>query len=156
MKRVFSIGTMGMMVFVAGIATAQVAGKSKLGVTVIEMEAVVLGVSAQRDLLGKGVMNDNNERVGKVEDLILTPEQNQKDADKGGTSGELSSAKHAASFVIISTGGFLGVAKHDVAIPMNQIRVHGGRLVLPGATKDALQALPKFEYQEKRAQRANN
>jgi hypothetical protein len=54
-----------------------------------------------------------------------------------------------ASYAIVGVGGFLGVGKNDVAIPMEQIKLEGGDLVLAGATKEALKALPKFEYRRK-------
>jgi hypothetical protein len=66
--------------------------------------------------------------VGKIEDVIITPEK-------------------AISYVIIGAGGFLGIAKHDVAIPVTtQLKHKGDKIVLPGATKEAVKALPNFEY----------
>jgi hypothetical protein len=53
------------------------------------------------------------------------------------------------SFVIIGAGGFVGVGRHDVAIPVNQLKQENGKIVLPGATKEAIKALPKFEYAKK-------
>jgi hypothetical protein len=50
------------------------------------------------------------------------------------------------SFVIIGAGGFLGMGRHDVAIPVAQILNKEGKIVLPGATKEAVKAMPKFEY----------
>src|SRR6266700_2660107 len=38
------------------------------------------------------------------------------------------------------------VEKHNVAIPVSQFQLNGEKLVLPGATKDALKAIPAFEY----------
>ena len=35
---------------------------------------------------------------------------------------------------------------HNVAIPMNRIKEQDNKLVLPGATKEALKALPEFQY----------
>jgi sporulation protein YlmC with PRC-barrel domain len=118
---------------VAPIATgadAQQVGEKRLGVTVIELADVIKGVSAQRQLLGQPVYNDKNERVGKVEDIIITPER-------------------AASYAIVSTGGFLGIGAHDVAIPAGQIQMNKDRLVLPGATKESIRAMPPFEYARK-------
>ena len=37
-------------------------------------------------------------------------------------------------------GGFLGMGKHDVAIPVGQLKENQGKIVLAGATKDALKA----------------
>jgi sporulation protein YlmC with PRC-barrel domain len=109
---------------------APVAGKATLGVTVVEMDAIIAGWSAKRDVLGKPVINETKDRIGKVDDIIITP-------------------TNEATFAIIGVGGFLGIGKNDVAIPMKQLKIQDGRLVLPGATKEALKALPKFEYAKK-------
>ncbi|PWU22044.1 MAG: photosystem reaction center subunit H, partial [Candidatus Rokuibacteriota bacterium] len=39
-----------------------------------------------------------------------------------------------------------GVGKHDVAIPVGQFKEDKGKIVLAGATKDVLKAMPKFEF----------
>jgi hypothetical protein len=114
--------------------TGPVAGKTLLGVTVVEMEAIIIGWSAKKDLLDKTVQNDKKEKIGKIEDIIVTPD-----------------AKIPfASYAIIGVGGFLGIGRNDVAIPMEQIKLQDGNLVLPGATKEALKKLPKFEYARKK------
>ncbi len=46
-------------------------------------------------------------------------------------------------------GGFVGLGRHDVAIPINQLQEQDGKYVLSGATKEAIKALPKFEYARK-------
>lgn len=139
MKRMLAVLTMSVAPLWGGVASAQspaapVAGKAPLGVTVVEMEAIVVGWSAKQDLLGKTVVNDKNDKIGKIEDLIISP-------GKGDAP--------AAPFAIIGVGGFLGMGKHDVAIPMAQLRIQNKQLTLPGATKDALKALPPFVYQKK-------
>src|SRR5437667_21598 len=80
-------------------AMAQVAGSTRLGVSVEEVKIVASGWSSKKQILGKTVFNENNEKVGKIDDLIVAP------------TGEL-------SFVIIGAGGFAGVGRHDVAIPV--------------------------------------
>lgn len=114
---------------------APVAGRAPLGVTVIQMEEIVVGWSTARDLLGKTVVNDKNDKIGTIDDLIISP----------GKSGNTP----AASYAIIGVGGFLGLGKRDVAIPTEQLKVQNKQLVLPGATKEALKALPPFVYQKK-------
>ena len=109
------------------ISHAQVAGSTPLGVSVTELQAVVKGWSVKRTVLGQPVYNDKNEKVGSVDDIIITPDK-------------------AVSFAIIGTGGFLGLAKHDVAIPVSQFKLVDKKLVLPGATKEALKAIPEFQY----------
>jgi sporulation protein YlmC with PRC-barrel domain len=147
MKRMIAVLTMSVVPLFIGVASAQtpapsttqpaapVAGRAPLGITVIEMEAVVVGWSAKRDLFGKTVVNDKNEKIGKIDDLIISP-------SKDGNAP-------AASFAIIGVGGFLGIGKRDVAIPTEQLKLHNKQLTLPGATKDALKALPPFVYQSK-------
>jgi sporulation protein YlmC with PRC-barrel domain len=146
MKRIIAVLTMSVAPLWVGTASAQaqssaqppaapVAGRAPLGVTVVELEAIVIGRSAKRDLLGKTVVNDKNEKIGKVDDLILSPNKD--------------SSLPAASFAIIGVGGFLGIGKRDVAIPMEQLKVENKQLALPGATKDTLKAMPPFVYQGK-------
>lgn len=119
----------------SGSTNPPVAGKAPLGITVVETEAVVHGWSAKKDLMNKTVINDQKQKIGKIEDLIVT---HSTDANLP-----------VASFAIIGVGGFLGIGKNDVAIPMEQIKLDQKQLVLPGATKDALKALPPFEYARK-------
>ena len=109
------------------ISHAQVAGSTPLGVTVTELQAVVKGWSVKRTVLGQPVYNDKDEKVGSVDDIIITPDK-------------------AVSYAIVGTGGFLGLAKHDVAIPVSQFKLVDKKLVLPGATKEALKAIPEFQY----------
>ena len=109
------------------ISHAQVAGSTPLGVTVTELQAVVKGWSVKRTVLGQPVYNDKDEKVGSVDDIIITPDK-------------------AVSYAIIGTGGFLGLAKHDVAIPVSQFKLVDKKLVLPGATEEALKAIPEFQY----------
>mgnify|MGYP003948267667 CR=1 FL=1 len=99
----------------------------------IQMEEIVVGWSTKRDLLDKTVVNDKNEKIGKVDDLIISPGKE--------------SNKPAAAYAIIGVGGFLGIGTREVAIPMEQLKIHNKQLTLPGATKDALKDLPPFVYQ---------
>ena len=101
---------------------AQVAGTTLLGVTVTELQEVAKGWSVKHTILGQPVYNDN-----KVDDIIVTPDK-------------------AISYAIVNAGGFLGLAKHYVAIPVSQFKLVDKKLVLPGATKEALKASPEFQY----------
>jgi sporulation protein YlmC with PRC-barrel domain len=92
-----------------------------------EFRDVTKGWSIERTLLGQPVYNEMNERVGSVDDIIVTPDK-------------------ALSYGIINAGGFLGLTKHNVAIPVSQFKLVDNRLVLPGATKKALKASPEFQY----------
>ena len=114
----------------AGLAVAQVSGTTTLGITEVELKDVINGVSAKRHVLGKDVYNDKNEVVGKAEDLILSRER-------------------AVSYVILGAGGFLGIGEHDVVIPVNQFKMTGDKMILAGATKESIRAMPRFEYSRK-------
>ena len=52
----------------------------------------------------------------------------------------------AVSYAIVNAGGFTGLTKHNVAIPVSQLKLVDNKLVLAGATKEALKATPPFEY----------
>ncbi len=105
----------------------QVAGSTLVGVSVEEAREVATGWSAKRQVLGAPVYNDLNERIGNVDDIIIAPDK-------------------AISYAIVNAGGFLQVTKQDVAVPVSQLKLVEGKLVLPGATRTALKASPEFEY----------
>ena len=106
---------------------AQVAGSSVIGVTATELREVATGWSAKKQILGKDVYNPTGEKIGSITDLIVAPNR-------------------SVSYAIVGVGGFLGMRKHDVAVPVSQFKEEGGKIVLPGATKEALKAAPEFEY----------
>ena len=103
------------------------AKRSGRGVTKDEQKVVATGWSAKKDIMDKAVYNDNNEKIGSVDDLIVYRNK-------------------SLSYAIIGVGGFLGMGTHDVAITVNHIKEQDNKLVLPGATKEALKALPEFQY----------
>lgn len=114
---------------VASAATAQdvpIVGKATLGVTVTEAQMVATGWRASK-MIHTDVYNDKNEKIGRVDDLIVAPD------------GSISAA-------IIDVGGFLGMATHRVAIPVQHFKQMAPKAILPGASKEALKKLPEFEY----------
>jgi sporulation protein YlmC with PRC-barrel domain len=117
----------GIALTAPAISQAQVAGSTLLGVSYGELRDVTLGWSAKRQILGHPVYNNMDERVGSVDDIIVRTDK-------------------SISYAIINAGGFLAVAKHNVAVPVSQFQLNGDKLVLPGATRDALKAAPEFEY----------
>ncbi len=82
-------------------------------------------------LLKTPVRNDNKEKIGAVDDLLISHD------DK-------------VPYAVIEVGGFLGLNKKLVLIPFDSITLQqDGKsqiLVVPGATKDALKSLPEFKY----------
>jgi hypothetical protein len=94
--------------------------------TKVDVIKVSSGYRASK-VIGSSVVNDANDTVGKVDDIIIT------------SDGK-------APFVVLSVGGFLGVGSKYVALPYDQLTTNGGKIILPGATKDALKQLPEFKY----------
>lgn len=127
MNRTIVIAVVTLLSMFAGAASAEVVGKSTIGVTTGEMDQIVSGMSVKKDFIGKNVDNEQNQKIGKIEDIVINKDK-------------------SVSAAIVAVGGFLGMGKHDVAIPIEQFSRNGNKLVLAGATKDALKALPKFEY----------
>ncbi|HEU4638471.1 MAG TPA: PRC-barrel domain-containing protein [Candidatus Binatia bacterium] len=116
-----------MLVVVVGNVSAQIAGSTTPGMSVEELQTIARGWSATKQILGKPVYNAKNEKVGDVDDLIIAPDS-------------------ASSYAIIGVGGFLGLGERQVAVPANHLKHTEGRIVLPDATKEALQAMPSFQY----------
>jgi sporulation protein YlmC with PRC-barrel domain len=109
-------------------AFAQVAGgTTTVGISVIESTQIAAGWSVKKTLMGKTIYNDAGQKVGKVDDLIISPDKK-------------------LSHVIVGAGGFLGMGRHDVAFPVSQIEDKAGKLVMSGATKDSVKAMPQFTY----------
>lgn len=106
---------------------AQIAGAQPLGIDVEKTTAILSGWSVKKSILNKPVYNENSQRVGVIHDIIVAPDA-------------------SVSFAIIAASQFAGVSHHDVAIPIEQLDIIDGKIVLAGATKAAIKALPEFEY----------
>jgi hypothetical protein len=71
-------------------AYAQVAGgTTTVGVSVIESTQLAAGWSVKKTLMGKTIYNDAGKKVGKVDDLIISPDKK-------------------LTYVIVGAGGFIG------------------------------------------------
>ena len=62
-----------MLVVAVGTISAQIAGSTTPGMSVEELKTIARGWSATKQILGKSVYNDKNEKVGDVDDLIIAP-----------------------------------------------------------------------------------
>lgn len=89
----------------------------------------ITGWSIKNSVMGESVYNENDEKVGDVNDVVISPDGN-------------------VTHVIVGAGGFLGMGQHDVAIPFEELQRGDDRLTLSGYTKDQLKALPKVELAE--------
>jgi sporulation protein YlmC with PRC-barrel domain len=77
-------------------------------------------------IIGASVVNDANETVGKVDDIIVGTDK--------------------MPYLVLSVGGFLGVGNKLIVLPYESLSTTGDKLTMPGATKEALKALPEFKY----------
>jgi sporulation protein YlmC with PRC-barrel domain len=127
MKPACLLMLVGITLTAPALSHAQVAGSTLLGVSVAELRDVTLGWSVKRQILGQSIYNSLDERIGSVDDIIVTKDK-------------------AVSFAIVNVGGYLAMTKHDVAVPVSQFKLVNNKLILPGATKEALKASPQFEY----------
>ncbi len=78
-------------------------------------------------VVGSTVVNEANETVGTIDDLIVTPTEK-------------------VPFAVLSVGGFLGIGSKYVVVPYNSLQMQDKKMLLAGATKDSLKALPEFKY----------
>src|ERR1700728_4558641 len=92
----------------------------------VDPQSVATGYRTSK-VVGSSVVNEANETVGTIDDLIVTP--NEK-----------------VPFAVLSVGGFLGMGSKYVVVSFSSLQVKDKQMVLPGATKDSLMALPAFKY----------
>ena len=97
-----------------------------VNLTKVDVIKVATGYRASK-VIGASVVNEANDTVGKVDDIII------------GQDGK-------SPFVVLSVGGFLGMGTKLIVLPYEQLKATENKLVLPGATKDALKDLPEFKY----------
>ena len=78
-------------------------------------------------LIGAAVYNEQNQKIGTVDDLILT-------------------GNDKVVVAVISVGGFLGIGGKLVAVPFDRLQMNDGKTQFTGANKDALNRMPSFTY----------
>ncbi len=78
-------------------------------------------------VIGSQVVNEAGENVGTIDDLIVTP-------------------TNKVPFAVLSVGGFLGMDRKLVVVPTSSLAVADKKMMLRGATKESLLALPEFKY----------
>jgi hypothetical protein len=91
----------------------------------METKEVARGYRAEA-LKIKPVVNDKNETIGRISDFIF------------GKDGNI--------YAVLAVGDFTGVGGHLVAIPLRSLKLDdpNGDIVLPGASRAALEKLPVF------------
>lgn len=111
---------------VTGAALAQA---QAVGATKEQAITAAKGWSISKDIMKKDVFTEDKEKLGSIEDIIVTPSE-------------------GLSYAVVSTGGFLGMGKHDIVVPLSQFKVVDSRFILPGATKETIKAMPEFTHEK--------
>jgi PRC-barrel domain len=91
------------------------------------MEATEVAKGYRADALKlKPVVNEKNESIGRINDFIF------------GKDGNI--------YVVLAVGDFTGLSGHLVAVPFPSLKLDdpSGNIVLPGASRTALEKLPVF------------
>jgi PRC-barrel domain len=124
----FVSAALASVVLLSGAAKAQGTPQT-VDIAKIDVQQLSAGYRASK-VIGSSVLNDANETIGKVDDLLISPD--------GKTP-----------FTVLSIGGFLGMDSHYVVVPYNSLNLADNKVVLPGGTKDMLRMLPEFKYAAK-------
>jgi sporulation protein YlmC with PRC-barrel domain len=120
-----AIGVLSIATF--GVAYADVAGAQSVQLAAVDVTFVGQGYQITK-LVGKNVQNDKGEKIGTLDDFIITKDRN--------------------FFAILQVGGFVGLGGHLIAVPYGSLNISddGSKIVLAGASKEAVGKLPEFAY----------
>jgi sporulation protein YlmC with PRC-barrel domain len=109
----------------AGKNDAPIVGGSLMAVNV---DAVATTGYRASKLLKSDIYNDKGEKIGQIDDFIVGSDEK-------------------VSVAVVAVGGFLGMGVRMVAVSAELFESNAqGQVVLPGATRDRLKALPAFQY----------
>jgi hypothetical protein len=95
----------------------------------VDVKEVAKGYRAS-ELTGADVENGAGETIGSIDDLIVDREK--------------------LLFAILQVGGFLGIGGFLVAVPYDSMEISedGSKIVLAQGSKEELEKLPEFKYQQ--------
>jgi sporulation protein YlmC with PRC-barrel domain len=93
----------------------------------VDVAKVAFGYRASK-MFEREIVNSQGETIGEINDLVID--------------------KQKVVYAIIEVGGFLGMGENLIAVPYDSLTLNdaGDKITLPGATKEELKKLPKFEY----------
>lgn len=128
MQRLFTIAGCLAILATFTLPTSVLAqgAQQTMSMTKIDPASLATGYRTSK-VVGSAIVNEANEKIGTVDDLIVTMD---------GT----------VPYAVISVGGFLGVGTKYVVVPANLLVVQNDQMTLTGASKDWLKALPEFNY----------
>jgi sporulation protein YlmC with PRC-barrel domain len=128
MKRVLPLAAFLAVAALPGFPSDVLAQGQPQSLAAVRIDPVKLDTGYRASKVrGASVVNEAGERVGTIDDIIITRDGRE-------------------SYAVLSVGGFLGLGDHLIAVPYSQLGMVESRIVLRGATQDALKALPQFKY----------
>ncbi len=110
------------------VLTPSRASTQEVGLVAPDAKEVAKGYRASALEL-RSVVNDKGEIIGQIDDFIF-----------GRDNGPV--------FAVLAVGDFVGLNGELVAVPFRSLKLDdpSGKIVLPGASRAALQKLPVFLY----------
>jgi hypothetical protein len=99
------------------------------GVQLVKVDVAVIAKGYRvSKLIGSGVTNDKNEKIGTIDDIVVSRDK--------------------LLFAVLQVGGFLGLGGRLVAVPYASLNIDetGKKIELPGASKDELRKLAEVQY----------
>jgi sporulation protein YlmC with PRC-barrel domain len=120
--------------YVVALISAMLASSLPMPVLSQSVELVIVDVHKAAEgyraskLIGSSVVNEQNEKIGTIEDIII--------------------GRDKVLFAVLQVGGFLHIGGRLVAVPFESLVFDeaGNKVKLPGATQEALKKLPEFKY----------
>jgi hypothetical protein len=125
MKKTIVCAALAGVVLFSGGAGAQGTSQT-VDVAKVDVQTMPAGYRASK-VIGSSVLNDANETIGKMDDVLVSPDGK-------------------APFAVLSIGGLLGMDTHLVVVPYDSLSLVDNKIVLRGGTKDRLNMLPEFKY----------
>jgi|GEM_PF-798119 len=91
--------------------------------------ARLLHLAGLTEVEGTGVATETGEPIGKVDRAVRSPGSSQ-------------------TLLVVEIGGFLGIGKHEVALPLGPFQPGVRQLTLPGYDRALLESLPVYQEAE--------
>lgn len=128
MKTITSLISTAALLATLGFVALAVSETMKQTVVLTEVDPVVLATGWRAtDILGADIYQDAGDKIGKLEDMIIT-------------------SSETAPYSVVSVGGFLEMDAHHVVVAATALELIDKKLTFHGATKESPEALPNFTF----------
>jgi sporulation protein YlmC with PRC-barrel domain len=128
MRRIRTASNSALALAVVLLLPPSSASGQEVALVAPDAKEVAKGYRAE-ELKLRSVVNDKGEIIGRIDDFIF-----------GRDNGPI--------FAVLKVGDFVGLEGELVAVPFRSLKLDdsSGQIVLPGASRAALQKLPVFLY----------